>query len=329
VNEATGPEPRLPRLRRVSPSSLLRVVLPALAVYVLLAAVDDVDWGVFLDELGDARWGLVAVGFVGAQVPRLTQAASTMGASPVRLRFRRLYTLQLAVSYVNLAIPSSAARVAVNLRFFQRQGVNPAAALSAGALDGLSGFVVQIGLLAGLLLLTPLTLDIDLDAALSGSTGRLLLVVVALAAVVVGTALGVARWRRRILDWTRDLGGEALKALRGLRSPRRLALLFGGNLATEVLFATALATFAHALGGDVSLGEALLINLSVALLSGLLPVPGGIGVAEGGLAYGLIGAGMTDEAAFAAVLLYRLSTFYLPPLWGYVAYRRLEGAGDL
>jgi uncharacterized membrane protein YbhN (UPF0104 family) len=181
----------------------------------------------------------------------------------------------------------------------------------------------------GLLVLTPLSLDIDLAGTVSGSTGRLLVVVLALVAIVIGAVLGVARWRRRILDWTRDLGTEALQAVRGLRSPRRVFLLLGGNLATEVLFATALAIFAHALGGDVGLDEALLINLSVALLAGLLPIPGGIGVAEGGLAYGLIGAGMSDEAAFATVLLYRLSTFYLPPLWGYVAFRRLERDGDL
>jgi len=47
-------------------------------------------------------------------------------------------------------------------------------------------------------------------------------------------------------------------------------------------------------------------------------------VDEGGLAYGLVGAGLTEEAAFAAVLLYRLVTFYLPPIWGYFALRWLE-----
>jgi uncharacterized membrane protein YbhN (UPF0104 family) len=33
---------------------------------------------------------------------------------------------------------------------------------------------------------------------------------------------------------------------------------------------------------------------------------------------------MGDEVAFAAVLLYRLSTFYLPPIWGYFALSWLE-----
>ena len=66
------------------------------------------------------------------------------------------------------------------------------------------------------------------------------------------------------------------------------------------------------------------MNISVALLAGLLPIPGGIGVAEAGLTFGLVQAGVPEETAFAAVLLYRLWTFYLPPIWGYVALRWLE-----
>ena len=37
------------------------------------------------------------------------------------------------------------------------------------------------------------------------------------------------------------------------------------------------------------------------------------------LSIGLVSAGMTDEAALAAVLLYRIATYYLPPLWGFFA----------
>jgi uncharacterized membrane protein YbhN (UPF0104 family) len=33
---------------------------------------------------------------------------------------------------------------------------------------------------------------------------------------------------------------------------------------------------------------------------------------------------MTDEAALAAVLLYRVSTFYLPLAWGFFALRYLR-----
>ena len=70
--------------------------------------------------------------------------------------------------------------------------------------------------------------------------------------------------------------------------------------------------------------ELLFINMCVSLLSGLIPVPGGIGVTEGGLIFGLTAVGMPQEAAFAAVILYRLSTFYLPPIWGFFSLRWLE-----
>jgi uncharacterized protein (TIRG00374 family) len=122
---------------------------------------------------------------------------------------------------------------------------------------------------------------------------------------------------------------EAVRAVNGLDSPRRLLLLLGGNLATELLFAFALQTFARALGYQVGMAELLLINISVSLLSGVLPVPGGIGVVEGGLTFGLVRAGIPEETAFAIVLLYRLATFYLPPIWGFFALRWLERTNQL
>ena len=38
---------------------------------------------------------------------------------------------------------------------------------------------------------------------------------------------------------------------------------------------------------------------------------------------------MPEEAALAAVLLYRISTFYLPPAWGFFAMRWLQRNGHL
>jgi glycosyltransferase 2 family protein len=66
------------------------------------------------------------------------------------------------------------------------------------------------------------------------------------------------------------------------------------------------------------------INMSTSLFSSLIPVPGGIGVVEGGLVVGLSSDGMTQSAAFAAVLLYRICTFYLPPIWGWFALQWLR-----
>ena len=324
AGELIGAEtPPLQQLRRVTLGTLVKVVLPAIAVVALVSGLAGLDFTVLGEELSDAAWWLAITGVIVTQLPRLSQAVSTLGASPVPLPLGPVYALQLAVSYINIAVPTTAARIAVNIRFFQRHGVPPGSALAAGALDGFSGFIVQIALLVCLLLFTPASVDLRLDNAADAAWRLLLAVAVAVAAAVLVVAL-VARLRRFIIGWARRLGTEALGALRGLHSPRRLGLLFGGNFATEVVFAVALGVFARAFGFPIGIAELLLINISVALLSGLIPVPGGIGVAEGALTLGLVRAGMPEESAFAAVLMYRLSSFYLPPVWGFFALRWLE-----
>ncbi len=315
--------PKLQELRRVTPSMIVRVVLPAIAALFLLSMLAGLDAGALLDAVRDASWWLLVVGFLVAQLPRLSQAVSTMGSAPVPLPLGPVYALQLAGSYISIAIPSIAARVAVNIRFFQRHGIPPGTAVAAGALDGVGGFVSQLVILIVLLVFTPASLELDLGRAASGA-GRLLTIVVVAVGVVAAVVALTPKLRRFVARWVRRLIAEAVAAVRGLRSPRRLAMLFGGNLATELLFAGALGVFVAALGHPIGLGALLLTNISVSLLSGLIPVPGGVGVVEGGLTLGLVQAGVPEEVAFAAVLLHRMATFYLPPIWGYFAMRWLE-----
>jgi uncharacterized membrane protein YbhN (UPF0104 family)/tRNA A-37 threonylcarbamoyl transferase component Bud32 len=330
VAEQLGLEsPPLQQLRRVTVGSVMRMALLVLAFFILASAAADLDVDDLADQLRDADWALVGVGLVLAQLPRLTGALSTLGASPVPLPLGPVYAMQLAMSYIGLVVPGTAARVAVSIRFFQRHGLAPGTAVAIGALDGVAGFVFQALALVSILVLTPITLGISLDASTTGAVWDLLRIVVGVAMVALVVVLLAGRWRRRLLGWIRSVVTDALSALRGLGSPRRLGLLFGGSAASELLFALTLGAFVAALGHPVGLLELLVINISVSLLSGVLPVPGGIGVVEGGLIYGLVTAGVPEEAAFAAVIAYRVATFYLPPVWGWFALRWLQREGHL
>ena len=75
--------------------------------------------------------------------------------------------------------------------------------------------------------------------------------------------------------------------------------------------------------------QLIFINTSAAVLSGLVPVPGGIGAAEAALSAGLIAMGVDQSTAFAIAITQRLCTFYLPPIWGYFSLRWLSGKGYL
>jgi uncharacterized membrane protein YbhN (UPF0104 family) len=315
--------PKLQQLRRITLGTILRVVLPGLAILALTTAIAGLDLEGVVDQLIHATWWLLVLGFVFANLTRASQAVSTLGSSPMPLAFGPVYLMQLAMGYLNVAIPSYAARVAVSVRFFQRQGLPAGGALAAGFLDVMTTFFIEVIGITCMVLFTAASLDIDFSQA-SNAAARLLWWALVLIVVVIVVLVAVRRLRRLVVDWAKKLGTEALAVLRGLNSPRRLALLLGGNLATEVFFTTALGLFARSMGFTVPFADLLLIHLSVSLLAGLLPVPGGVGVSEALLTIGLVRSGMPEEAAFAAVIAYRASTFYLPPTWGFVSFRWLE-----
>jgi uncharacterized membrane protein YbhN (UPF0104 family) len=310
--------PELVRLRRVSWRAVLQIVLLGLATYAILSAAGGIDWSQFKSTLRDASWGWVVVAFLAAQLPRVTQALSTLGAVPAGLEFGPVYAMQLATGYMNVALPSNLARMAVNVRFFQRQGLAVPTAIAVGTIDSVASTVVQAALLVVLLIFSESSLRFDLPFP-SGGERTLLFILVGIVVVAVVGLVVIRRVRRLIVDNVRRWWPDVRVALGSLRAPDKLALLVFGSLATELLFAIALGLFARSFGYEISIAELLVINIGVSLLGSVVPVPGNIGVAEFGLSVGLVSAGMTDETALAAVLLYRISTFYLPPLWGFPA----------
>jgi uncharacterized membrane protein YbhN (UPF0104 family) len=301
----------------------VQIALLALASYAILSAATNVDWAELRSTLADASWTWIVFAFLVAQLPRVTQAVSTLGSVPAPLPFGPVYLMQLATGYMNVALPSNLARMAVNIRFFQRQGLSAPVAVTSGAIDSFASTVVQAVLLGVLLIFSESSLALELPFP-SGGSRTLLWIVAGLLLASALVLAAVRRLRQAIVGSFRRWWPEIRFALAGLRASNKLVLLVLGSLATEVLFAAALGLFARSVGYDVSLAELLVINMSVSLLGSLVPVPGNIGVAEFGLAIGLVSAGMTDEAALAAVLLYRLATYYLPPLWGFFALLRLQ-----
>ena len=103
--------------------------------------------------------------------------------------------------------------------------------------------------------------------------------------------------------------------------------LFGGNVLSELTYAVALGATCLAYGIHLNLGQLVFVNTSAAILSSVIPSPGGIGPAEAALAAGLIAMGVDESTAFAIAITQRLCTFYLPPIWGYFSLRWLERHG--
>jgi len=90
-----------------------------------------------------------------------------------------------------------------------------------------------------------------------------------------------------------------------------------------VLYAIVLGMNLRAYGASLPLPALLLVNTGATFIASVVPVPGGMGVAEAGLVAGLTAFGIPSDTAVAAALTHRLITFYIPPTWGWVAFRWL------
>jgi uncharacterized protein (TIRG00374 family) len=319
--------PDLQKIWRVSWGSLLRLAVLGFVGYLLISQLADIGWDTIQDSVEAADGWLLLVALLFGQVPRVAGAASLQTASPTPVPLGRVTRLQFATSFINLAVPSTAARVATSIRFFQRSGATPAGAVSAGALDSVAGFLAQITLLGTLLLAGFGTL---------GWTGlpegtdrsdlvRVLLILLAIVAVLVGVVALVPALRTR----ARHIGGQLKESLTTLRSPAAVVRLLLFNVLAELLFSTTIWIVLQAFGQDVSFADVIIINEAVALFAGLVPVPGGVGVTEGALTAGFVAVGVPDGIAFSAAICYRMCTFYLPPIWGWFAFNSLRRDGYL
>jgi uncharacterized protein (TIRG00374 family) len=112
---------------------------------------------------------------------------------------------------------------------------------------------------------------------------------------------------------------SAEDALRVLRRPRNLSQIISGNVGAQLLQAVILGLCLEAFGHTAHLSQLVLVNTLVSLFAGLMPVPGGVGVAEAGYTACLQAIGIPSAVAISTALAYRLVTFYLPPLWGSAA----------
>jgi uncharacterized membrane protein YbhN (UPF0104 family) len=299
--------------------SIVQIGLLLLAVVAIVKVAGNIDWDEAKTDLANASWGWLVFGVVLAQTPRVTQAVAALGAIAARLRFGPLYVLKLATSYLNLALPSNVARMAVDIRFFQRQGLPAAAAVTAGAIESFAGNVLQGVLVLVLVLFTSADLSLGLASPDSG-TLTLLWIILGVVLVVVL----VRRIRAALVGKLRVWLPQVRTSLGALRESNKLVLLVGGNLATEVLFAAALGVICRGFGYHIPLNQLIVINSGISLFSSFIPVPGGIGVVEFGLEVGLTSAGISSSAAAAAIIVYRLATFYVPPAWGFFAFRWLQ-----
>ena len=107
-------------------------------------------------------------------------------------------------------------------------------------------------------------------------------------------------------------------------SPVKLVTLLLGVSLLPLGYAFALYFSVRAMGvGSTTFVAVALVSLTAGAVATAAPTPGGVGVVEAVLLASLTGIGVPSGPALAAVLLYRVATFWLPILPGFLSFRVL------
>jgi uncharacterized protein (TIRG00374 family) len=309
------------RLERIRPRTLITVIAGAFAAYFLLSQLSSVPIGSAVAN-ADWRWAVIAV--LASAASYVAAAGALSGFVPERLSLLRTVQAQVAGSFVKLVAPAAVGGVALNTRYLQKAGVRPGLAVaSVGASQ-----LVSLGSHVVLLMIFGFITGTEKTPSLSPS--RTVMAGLLTLGVLVLVVTAVPALRKFVSTRVRALfAGVVPRMLDVLQQPAKLFTGIGGTLMLTVCFVICLDGCVRAFGGHLSYAATAVVFLAGNALGSAAPTPGGVGAVELALTGGLIAAGLPKEVATPAVLFFRLLTFWLPVLPGWVYFHYLTRKGAL
>ena len=306
-------------LRRIRPKNVLTVVGLGAAFYFLIPQLAGLP-GMW-KQVQAANWLWAIPALVASVATYFAAAMTVIGSVPDRIPAWPTFQVQLAASFVNRITPAKVGGMATNIRYLQKQGMDSAVAVSGIGLQNLAGFATFV----------PLSILFALWGGHSGGSpihlpsGSAVLVGLTAVLTLSGIVLLLPWGRKLFLDKAVPVLRKSLQGIAGVaKRPAKVIALFGGSIFLTLAYVFALVFSIQAFGGGLpvaTIGAVYLVGSAVATVA---PTPGGVGAVEAAVIAGLTAAGLDKTIAVPAVFLFRLATFWLPILPGWLALTALQ-----
>ena len=323
-HELLGPDTAVPpaRLERFRWRTVLSTVALIAAAYVLLGEISQVN---LLGTLGSVNLGWFALAVLGSAVTYFAAAQNLAAFVPKRLHPLRGTLVQLSTAFIGVAMPPTVGHVAVNARYLHKEGVDEGSISAAVALSQLVNVVTTVLLLVVVGLLTGSGLS-KFKIAPGGNVVIGLAVIAGLLAVL----LAVPQTRDKLIGlvWP-HLRRAWPRLLDAVSQPARLGISAGANLLMSAAYLVAFIAALRAVGAQPAILPAAVVYLAGNAVGAAAPTPGGLGGVEAVLVAGLTAMRVPAAEAIPGVLVFRVATFWLPILGGWLAYLHLQRRGTL
>jgi uncharacterized membrane protein YbhN (UPF0104 family)/tRNA A-37 threonylcarbamoyl transferase component Bud32 len=328
LSRTTGvAEPELAKVERLKPQYVVIGALLGVAVYFLLPQLADVPR--MVEAVREADWRWVGPALVASALTYLGVGMAMAGATPGRTSLTEFTGVQLASSFVATFAPPGLGQLGLNLRYLQKRGFAGPVAVSVIASKEAVVFIVHI------LMLGIVGVWAGRSGALDEELQRLpplpvMLAVVGAAVVASGLVLLVPRVRGVVRDRVVPSLKQSVTAMSTVaRNPIKISVLFVGITLLSVGYAACLYFSLRAFDAQASYAAVALVYLTAGTIAAAAPTPGGLGAVEAILLAALTGIGIASPTALAGIFLYRIATFWLPILPGFIAFRWLTARDSI
>jgi glycosyltransferase 2 family protein len=314
----SGPDAEVPpeQLERIRPRTLVTLVASIFAGYIVIGQLAH---NSFVPVLKSADWRWIVVAVLLTAITYVGAAWSLSGFVLEKLSLFRTFMCQLAGSFVTLVTPAAVGTVALNLRYLNKSKVQPADAAASVGVSQVFAFALHISLLVIFAALTG-----AVHSARFRPPGWVYIALAVLAAavlIILSFPAGRRLARSRISP---ALGQVIPRMLDVSQKPLKLVEGIGGALMVTLGYTLCLAVCVLAVGAHASLPAIAVAFLTGNAIGSAVPTPGGLGAVEAALTTTLTVAGLGGTHAFAAVVLFRLITFWLPVPVGWFALRYMQ-----
>jgi glycosyltransferase 2 family protein len=324
VRSAAGASPpELPQLQRVSWKGVLSVAALGVAVWVLLPQMAE---GLDLDAVLAAHRGWMVAALVASALTYVGAAVSISGAVGGAAPLGVTVAAQVASSFTNRVTPARVGGMALNLRFLVTQGIEKAAAVTGIAVSTAAGTAAHVAITV-IAVVWAGNRGID---GLAAPSPRVLVIAALVVALTVATVVAVPVLRRWCLESLVPAARRSARAFVDvISSPTSLVMVLGGSAVVTIMNVAAFGVSLKAFGESLPWATIAVVYLAGSAIASAAPTPGGLGATEAALVGGLVVVGVAERSAVPAVLLFRLATFWLPILPGWLAFTVMQRRGDL
>jgi uncharacterized membrane protein YbhN (UPF0104 family) len=299
------------QLFRLKKSSLVQLVILAVALAVIIPQVKNFNGSWHMLTSADPQW--VACACLGMLGTVIFATLVYIILIPERLPFKRTLLIQAATYFTNRLLPSGLGGIGFNALYLVKQAklsrTDAAVYATANNIIGFTAFSLCIWI-STLVADSKIASDVPL---------RKILLISALVALVIGLiTLFVKSVQKRVLDFAGHLFGVILAII---KHPKRLALAVLASMGITACYTLTLWASTKSVGINLSI-----VDIFIAFVAGnaaltVSPTPGGIGGVEAAVTAVIVSANVAPSLALAAVVVYRIVSYWLPIIPGYLAFR--------